>query len=432
MNRAGHLEMDGCDLVSVASEYGTPIHVVSFSGLSANCGRIAAALCESVGDVEVFYSYKTNCVPGVLKVIHDHGIGAEVISPYELWVALKLGIPGEKIIYNGPHKTKESLEIAVKHGVRLVNVDSLPDLRNTLEVCRDHALVANVGMRLCPTVGWSAQFGFSMENGEAEEGLQIIDENRDCLELKGLHLHLGSQITDKSLFARALEEVFSFLRGVGESTRERLTYLDLGGGFGVPNVREISGVERRLSGIVKRPFRPPNPDHCPDIGEFGSVISQSLDRYEGVFPRGRPTVFVEPGRALTSNTQVLLLAVHALKRRKTPVAILDGGKMNITPPTFFEYHQVLPANKLAESSLRRYKLVGRTCTPSDVVYDNVTLPELEQGDIIAVMDAGAYFTSFSTDFAYPRPPVVMVHNSGITVLRRRETFDGMVERDVFS
>ncbi len=431
VNPKGHLEMDGCDLISVADQYGTPIHVVSRQQLIGNCERAKAALRKTLRKVELFYSYKTNCVPGVLRLIHEQGIGAEVISPYELWVALRLGLPGERIIYNGPNKTKESLETAIQQGVKLINIDSLTDLRNTLEACRTHELVANIGVRLCPTQGWSAQFGLSLHNGEAAEGLRLIEQNRDCLEFKAIHVHLGSLITDKSLFQKTIAEIVSFLRAAGGGIGERLQYLDLGGGYGVPMVREIGGIERRLSGLMRRPFRPPDPGQCPSVEDFGNAMSETLEQHASSFPNGRPTIIVEPGRALTSNTQVLLLGVRAMKRRKTPVAILDGGKMNITFPTSFEYHHVLVANKMRERAAGRYDLVGRTCTPSDVVYHNQILADLAEGDVIAIMDAGAYFTSFSNDFAFPRPPVVLAHDGATTILRQREAFEGMVARDVF-
>ncbi len=430
VNSAGHLEMDGCDLVSVAHEYETPLHVVSKKQLLDNCERAKAALAGSPGGDEVFYSYKTNCVPGILKLIHGQGIGAEVISPYELWVALRLGVPGDKIIYNGPNKTKESIETAVRHDVKLINLDSLTNIRTTVEACRAHGLVANVGVRLCPTVGWRAQFGLNVKNGEATEALRLITENRDCLRLLGLHIHLGSQITDKSLFQKAIAELAAFLQRTDEGTKGGLRYLDLGGGFGVPTVREVSGIERRLFSCLGRPFRPPRPDGCPSMEEFGSVITETLERYPNLYPNTAPTVIMEPGRAITSNTQVLLLSVRVLKARKRPIAILDGGLMNITFPTAFEYHEVLAANKMLEQADRDHKLVGRTCTPSDVVYHNKMLPGLAEGDVIAIMDAGAYFTSFSSDFAFPRPPIVLADCGKEMLLRERETFEAMIARDV--
>jgi diaminopimelate decarboxylase len=403
--------------------------VVSKGRLIDNCSRIKAAFLDVLPGAELFYSYKTNCVPGVLSMIHSQGIGAEVISPYELWLALRLGLPGGRILYNGPHKSRESLQVAIQRDLRAIHADSLADLREIAAVSRAVRKAANVGLRLRPTRGWIAQLGLSLTNGEAAEAFRFLEEHRDLLRLKALHMHLGSQITDPSLHAAALDEILAFLRGVSRTAPSEVECLDVGGGFGVPTVRETGGLERRLCRFLRRPLRAPHPERCPTLSSIAESIRRALERNEDLFPRGRPKVLVEPGRAITSSAQVLLLGVRALKKRKPAVAILDGGKLNITYPASFEYHHLLVANRMREPAATPYQLFGRTCTPSDVLYDRVVLPALSEGDVIAVMDAGAYFTSFSSDFAYPRPPVLMVHRGATTVLREREHFYDLVARD---
>lgn len=429
INAAGHLEMDGCDLISLAEEHSTPMHVVSKKRLIENCIRTTTAFQNALGKAEVFYSYKTNCVPAVLQVIHQHGIGAEVISAYELWLAFKLGLPGSRIIYNGPHKSRDSLEMAVSNKVKLINVDSLVDLHALADVCRAMNKPANVGIRLCPSTGYS-QFGLGIKNGEAIEGLKFIEKNKDLLHFKGLHLHLGSQVTDASLFTRAIDEALSFVLRESNSAAKKIEYIDLGGGYGVPTVREVGGIERRVDRLLGRPFRPPRLEDCSQIEETAAAIAKAMQPFADRLGNNKPIIILEPGRVISSNTQLLLLGVRALKERKPPLAILDGGKMNITFPTSFEYHHILPANKMREAANKRYKLVGRTCTPTDLVYDNVILPTLTTGDTLAIMDAGAYFTTFSIDFAFPRPPIFMVEEGSATLIRQRESFAAVASRDV--
>ncbi|NNG03138.1 MAG: hypothetical protein HKM95_03445 [Inquilinus sp.] len=422
------MELDGYDLVEVARDHGTPTHVASKRRLLDNCERVSSVFGAALHDCEVFYSYKTNCVPGLLRLIHDQGIGAEVISPYELWLAIELGLPGRRIIYNGPHKSKESLGLAIGNDLKLINADSMSDLMAIAEVCRTIGRSANIGLRLCPRRGWNAQFGFQMHNGEAAAGLRFIAENEAVLKLKGIHLHLGSQIGDRSVFGHALDEALAFMSETGAMADGRIEYLDLGGGYPVPTVRDVGGLERRICRLLGRPWAPPRPGSLPNLSDVAAIMAATLRRYTDGMARP-PTVIVEPGRAITSGAQILLLAVRALKPRAPPIAILDGGKMNITVPTSFEFHHVLAANRMREPSLRNYRLVGRTCTPSDLVYDAVRLPELSEGDVLAVMDAGAYFTSFSSDFAYPRPPVLLADAGSVTVLRDRESFVGIAARD---
>jgi diaminopimelate decarboxylase len=123
------------------------------------------------------------------------------------------------------------------------------------------------------------------------------------------------------------------------------------------------------------------------------------------------------------------LTVKALKKRSPTTAILDGGKMTITIPTGFEYHEVFVANKMLMKPQNFYRLAGRACTPSDIIYSLVKLPILEPDDVIAIMDAGAYFTSFANTFAYPRPSVLLADNGSVSILRDRECFDDLTLRD---
>lgn len=431
INHHGHMEIDGCDVASIANEYGTPTHVVSKKKLIQNCALIKGAFSDSFQSFEIFYSYKTNCVPGILRLIHEQGIGAEVISPYELWLALTLGVPGERIIFNGPHKTTQSIETAIRNRVKLLNVDSLTDIHKILDVCKETGTSANIGVRLCPTSGWSAQFGLNMKNGEAIAGFDLLARNRDLLSLKAIHIHIGSQITDHKIFARAITEVIKFLDRSKKTLMKNIKYLDVGGGFGVSTVREIGGLERRICDLTKRPFSAPNPNICPSIEDFAKIISDAFQYCADKFDFSPPTVAIEPGRVITSGAQALLLSVQAIKKRKTPTVILDGGKMNITYPTSFEYHEIFVSNKMRAVPEYFYNLVGRTCTPSDTIYSRKRLPPLDDGDIIAIMDAGAYFSSFSNSFAFPRPCIVLADNGRTTMLRKRETFDAMVSRDIF-
>ncbi len=429
VNQLGHLVVDGCDVVATTKKYDTPLHLVSRQKLLENCARIKKAATKSSLKFEIFYSYKTNCVPGILALIHEQSIGAEVISPYELWLALRLGLPGAKVIFNGPHKTEQSLRMAVDNQVKLINLDSLTDIHRLLKVCKKTNSTANVGIRICPTSGWRAQFGLDIDNGEAAEGLKLLADNADLAILKGVHLHLGSQVTDLSLYARVITDALTYLYRFDPSLFAKIEYIDAGGGFGVPTVREIGGLERKLSGLLGLPFAPPQPNESPPMERFITTISDAIQSVPGINSSSLPTAIIEPGRLLTSNSQVLLLGVRAVKRRNPPAVILDGGKMNITYPASFEYHEAFAANKMHHNANIAHNLVGRTCTPSDAIYAHKLMPPLEVGDLIALMDAGAYFSSFSNSFAFPRPPIVLADNGETRILRERETFEAIIARD---
>jgi diaminopimelate decarboxylase len=429
INHRGHLEIDGCDVVAVASDFETPLHLVSKQRLLQNCHHFTTTLNNTLGAADIFYSYKTNCIPGILALLHQQGFGAEVISPYELWLALQLGVPGERIIFNGPHKTKASLEAAVRHNVKLINIDSLADLTNLIEVCTEVGMTANIGIRLCPARGWNAQFGLDMTNGEALEVFNVLAANSLLSSVKGVHIHLGSLIRELKTFAHAIHDIVLFLSRMKEQFGIEMEYFDIGGGFGVPTVREIGGIERRLCGLLHKPFSAPDPADHPGESDYVRTIVEALNHYISKYKLHPPQLLFEPGRLITSSAQLLLLSVKALKKRNPPAAILDGGKMTITIPTGFEYHEMFVANKMCLEPQIPYRLAGRTCTPSDIIYTLRKLPPLEIDDIIAIMDAGAYFTSFSNTFAYPRPCILLADNGSVSVLRDREYFGDLTSRD---
>jgi diaminopimelate decarboxylase len=429
INDRGHLEIDGCDVVSIAADFETPLHVVSKQHLLETCRRVTSHLAATLGYADVFYSYKTNCIPGILELLHQQGLGAEVISPYELWLALQLGVPGERIIFNGPHKTKASLEAAVRHQVKLINVDSVADVVNLASVCTELEMAANIGIRLCPTRGWHAQFGLDITNGEAIEALDILAAKSLLPNVRGVHIHLGSLIRDLKVFTDAIQDIMLFLSRVKQQYGIDVEYFDIGGGFGVPTVRQIGGIERRLCDFFQKPFAAPILDDHPDINDYIDTIAMALHHYINHHKLHPPRLLFEPGRLITSGAQLLLLSVKALKQRSTPTAILDGGKMTITIPTGFEYHEVFVANKMWLNPQCNYRLTGRACTPSDIIYTLRKLPPLEIGDVIAIMDAGAYFTSFANTFAYPRPAVLLADNGSISVLRDQEDFHDLTSRD---
>lgn len=429
INDKGHLQIDGCDVVSIAKEFKTPVHVVAKSKLIDNCHRLKMALQETIGYSQIFYSYKTNCVPGVLELLHQQGFGAEVISPYELWLAFRLGIPGEDIIFNGPHKTRKSLEAAVRNNVKLINVDSLTDLTKLLEVCKRIRMTANVGVRLCPIIGWNAQFGLDTRNGEAVEAFKLLAANSDFARVKGVHFHLGSQIGDVRPFIKGIKQVVTFLRRLKEAFGIDVEYLDVGGGLGVPTVGEVGGIEKRVCDFLGKQLPAPIPRECASESDYGKAVKETVDYYINKYSLKQPQILFEPGRIISSSAQILLLTVKAMKKRNPPIAVVDGGRMNIAFPTAFEYHEVFVANKMNREPRVLYRLVGRTCTPADLIYSYKELPTLDVGDIISIMDSGAYFSSFSNNFAFPRPSILLADNGHITVLRDRETFYDLLLKD---
>jgi diaminopimelate decarboxylase len=378
--------------------------------------------------VEIGYSYKTNPLPGVLQTLHRAGASAEVISHFELWLALRLGMPGERIIFNGPAKTQEALALAVSNQVKLINIDNIDEPQAIHRLAQTHRRRQRVGVRVVPSVGWAGQFGLNIRSGAALAAFRRIQGLGNLIPC-GMHVHLGTGIKSVDIYATALREVLEFSKSVERQLGIRMEFLDFGGGFGVPTVKPFSVTDTRL---MANGFRPTVLDVAahPPLDAFARTVGDLVSRYYPPAEGDQPTVILEPGRAITSSAQTLLLRVLAVKARPgaNDAVIADGGK-NIALPTGYEHHQMLAASKLGLAATKTYDVFGPLCHLGDILFHSIDLPPIEPGDLLAVMDAGAYFIPNQMNFSNPRSAAVMVREGRTDVIRTRETFEHVVALD---
>jgi len=427
VDSTGQMTVQGVPLTTLARDYGSPLHVVDRRRLEQNAESFAAPFRARYPRIALASSYKTNPLPGVLEALHAIGTYAEVISPFEFWLARRLGVPGERILYNGPGKTPESLREAVRAGVRLINVDGLHELPAISEAAREAGTRQRVGLRVVTSVGWSGQFGFSLADGSAWNAFRQI-LSLPALEPAGLHLHLGTGIKDLATYRTAVEEVFEFGRRLRQELGVVIDCYDLGGGFGVPTVRTRSTWDDRL---VSHGYAAPLavPDDCPTPADYAEALLPILEQ-NCVAGEAPPEIVFEPGRAVTSSAQILLLSVLSTKTTADgrTAAILDGGK-NLTLPLEWETHQIFPAGRMREAADQPCDLYGPLCHPGDIIARSKPLPRLQAGDVLAVMDAGAYFIPNQLNFSQPRPAVVMLEDGHVRSIRARERFEDIVRLD---
>lgn len=430
INHRDHLVCDGCDLVDLAGTYGTPLHVVDEGAVRRSFRTFLNAFRHSYRDARVFYSYKTNCVPAVLKVLHDEGCGAEVVSPFELWLAMRLHVPPSQIVYNGVGKSLADLTTAIQTGVGLINVDSVSELYRLARAAEALDRKVNVGLRIAPGVGWDAHFGLQPEGDRIAALLNEVRKS-GLLNLRCLHAHIGTGIRDTAHYKGAIKVLVSLSHKLKKTSGIEIEQLDLGGGFGLPTVKTLTLRELAAYKIFNRPPREPDVDDCPSMESFGQVITAFLKECCARHGLKEPALLLEPGRVLTSQAQILLLTVKGIKRQRNGVryAITDGGMQHIAFPLSYEYHACLLANLAGARPTNRYFVTGPLCSPEDILYRNWKLPELKEGDLLAVMDAGAYFTSFANNFSFPRPAVVMISKGAPALVRERETFEHMAALD---
>jgi len=431
INDKDHLVFGGCDVVDLASEYGTPLFMIDENRVRSNYHRFLNAFNRYYPETQVFYSYKTNCIPAIMKTLHEEGCGAEVISPYEFWLAHLLETDPSRIIYNGVNKSKEDLKTAIQKGVGLINVDYSNEIRLLKMAANELGRHLNVGVRICPGRGWKAQFGVQKNGDNIISIFKEIDES-DFLEPCSLHVHFITGIRNTSLHRDTIKEITALMKELKEKLNMELKYLDLGGGFGIPTVKTLSLPEMALYKIFNIMPKEPDISECPSIEGFGESICRCLIRNLERHGLKRPILILEPGRAITGDAQILLVTVGEIKERKNGAsfAITDGGMQNIAFPLSYEYHKCFLVNRCSAVEKNRYHVTGPLCSPEDRLYRNWRLPELKAGDILAIMDAGAYFTSFSNNFSFPRPVVVSAKEGSHRIIRERENFMHMTGLDM--
>ena len=440
--RGNDLSWDGCRLPDLAREFGTPLFVVNRGILEESVRAINEAFEPAGLRARVFFSYKTNPVPEVLRVMAGAGVGAEVISELEFRLARRLELGGEKIIVNGGAKSEVLLRPAVEHGAQMITVQRLADLRALERVGQDLGKQVNVGLRINPglrprvfsftvSTGTSkSPIGFVLGSEEWHQALRTVAGN-PAFRFRGLHFHIGSGIRTATPYREALRNALPFLE---DARRQGLIpeVVDIGGGFNISTLKEVGLWEAVRLFAWNKPQRPPQ--FKPPtllLKEVAQACSKILGGYCREKRLPRPEIFVEPGRALSASSQLLLLGVKSVveQKRGRLAAICDGGAMSLSHLLLSEYHTIFAANKADGQSGRRYNLYGSLPTPLDFVAAERRLPPLAPGDILAVMDTGAYFTSLSNNFAGPRPAVVMVENGRRRLIRRRETFEDIFSRD---
>ena len=431
LNSGGHLSVQGIDTLDLVSQLGSPLLVVNKRRLMKDAEELQTAFERAPKGSKILYSYKTNCIPGILKPLHQAGIGAEVISPYELWLAEQLGVPGDMILYNGVDKSDASLESAIRMGVLSINIDQVEEIDRIRSAAAKLNKKANVGVRLA--LSSRSQFGLDIESGEALDACRTIKSLSQHLNFQCIHVHLTSNAKDASAHRAFATRALEFLRELKDTTGLNIPYLDIGGGFGVPTTKNMNGIEYglyRVFGVLPKPPRLEDWQPMPEfMRDLISAIEGTCRRLHVEIPR----LIIEPGRLITSRAEFLLASVRTTKRRTSGpfFAITDAGRLSLTFPCDFEYHEVFVAGRPNAVMDTFYGVMGRVCTSADWMFKNRLLPKLQTGDILAVMDAGAYFSSYSSNFAFPRPAIAMIDGGKVTAIRDAETFDHLTALDTY-
>lgn len=402
---AGLLGFDPGLLRAVADRVGTPVYVYSANLIRAQYH----ALDDALHDVphRVCYAVKANGSLSVLRVLRALGAGADIVSAGELRRALAAGFAPESTVFSGVGKTRPELDQAIRAGVGVINLESPGELDVVVAAATAAGRPAQIGIRVNPDVATethpytktgerTAKFGVPYDE-VAALARRVAAER--ALTLRGLAMHIGSQITDVAPFRRGAVRLLELVTAIRASGIDTLETLDVGGGLGVRYHNE----------------------KVPSLAEFAAAVAPSVQQ-SGL------TLLCEPGRLLVANAGVLLTRVlyrkHAGGR---DYVIVDAGMTDFVRPSHYNaYHEIVPLMN-GERPKESVDVVGPICESGDFFALDRKLPTVRPGEYLAVLGAGAYgFVMSSTYNARPRPPEVMVEGDRYYVARPRETVEDLI------
>jgi diaminopimelate decarboxylase len=415
----GRLTVEGVSCEELAEEYGTPLYVLSESRIRSNYRAFHGELAKIYSDILVCSAYKANSHLAVCRILQTEGAGAEVVSGAELKMALDSGVMPEKIVFNGPLKTRVDLESAISSGVGLINADSLPELERMHEVARRVNRRCNVGIRVNLGIGAETHPYLATAHREHKFGIWMEDAlaaykeaaaKKSALNVVGIHSHIGSNITRPEIFREMATELLRLAGQVNETLGSKLSRIDVGGGLGFPYEPDSRAMR---------------------YSEYASaILATNLQTFERL---GKPTLIFEPGRSLLADAALLLTRIEVVKRQgDVNWAITDAGMNTFLRPMLYgARHQVLVVNKAADAAVATYNLGGPCCESADVIAKGVSLPKLRESDLLAVLDVGAYgFTMANNYNGHPRPAVVLVSDGESQLIRRREKYEDLIAQEV--
>ncbi|WP_114570621.1 diaminopimelate decarboxylase [Exiguobacterium flavidum] len=416
------LMIDGVAASELAAKYGTPLYVMAERELTDRLALVRDAFLAKYPDTYASYASKALSIGAVYEQVVKHGLGIDVVTGGELYVARAAGVPAERIYFHGSNKTDEDLRYALSENVGTIVIDHAGEIAQLERLAAEERKTANVLIRIVPQViggahakiqtgGVDTKFGFSTHDDSYLEAIRSI---LDCghLSLQGIHCHVGSQIQDTSLFTKTAETMMDFVGTIREQTGFTPAEVNVGGGFGIAYTE----------------------------ADIPLVFADTIDQVMAIIERRsselgikRPRVGIEPGRWIVANAGTTLYTVGAIKTVegvRTYLSVDGGMADNIRPALYGAVYETVIANRLA-GSMTEVTVVGAACESGDLVAEKAHLAKPQTGDTLAVFATGAYNYSMASNYnQFRRPAVVFVKDGVEREVVRRQSYADLVRNDL--
>lgn len=415
--RNGHLFWDGCDTVELAEKFGTPVYVLSATDIEARFAELKRDFVDKYPGNRVAYASKAFCATGMLKLVEKQGASIDVVSGGELYTAEKAGFPAERIEFNGNNKQPAEIDEAVRYGVGRIILDGLQEVPLIEEACRKYQKKMQIMVRITPGVAASthdyivtgkkdSKFGIPLEEDVFFPVIQSILDS-DWLELKGLHMHIGSQLFENDAYLKALDVLMDWAGKIKDRFGAVISEVNFGGGFGVTYTNE-----------ERKPY-----------SFFLDPLMEELKKRSEELGIPLPAAIIEPGRSIVAEAGITLYKVGQIKEipgiRK--YVSIDGGMGdNIRVALYQADYDAVLANRADDEPAEKVTVCGKYCESGDILLKDYPLPEAHAGDILAMFSTGAYGYSMAMNYnSNPTPGVLLVKDGRAEWMVKPQTFEEM-------
>jgi diaminopimelate decarboxylase len=406
VNEQGRLEVGGCDVIELAREFGTPAYVVAEDDLRRRARSFLEALGARHADYDVLFASKAFPCTAVYRLLAEEGLGCDVASGGELFLALRGGFDPARIYFHGNAKSSAELREALDAGVGHIVIDSLHELERLERVAAEEGRRQEVLIRITPGVAGDTHHAISTGQTDSKFGFGQADARIAIeqlaaarhLDLVGLHFHLGSQLLELEPFRAAVRA----LAGLGD-----FPIYNVGGGLGVAYTAA---------------------DRPPPLADYVDAVVSAVHSELGAGKR----LLLEPGRALVANSAVTLYTVQTVKRNVSTWVAVDGGMSdNLRPMLYGARYEALIADRPLAGAGEPCTIAGKHCESGDVIVREARLADPAPGDVVVTPVTGAYGYSLANNYnGVPRPPVIFCREGEARVVVRRESNEDLAARDV--
>ncbi|MGK2966355.1 MAG: diaminopimelate decarboxylase [Tepidiformaceae bacterium] len=424
LSPAGRLSVGGCDLRELTERFGSPLYVFDEADFRQTARDFRMEFEARWPEVRVLYAAKAFLCKAVARILNEEGLGMDVVSGGELGVARAAGFPSGNLYFHGNNKLPAELAMAVEHGgIGRVVVDNFFELETLNAIAGERGVTQPILLRISPNVDphthaktttgvLDSKFGFAIATGDAERAVKLAQE-AEHLDLRGLHVHLGSPIFETEPFEEAADVMCAFASRMSDTQGFEMREYSPGGGFALAYTRE---------------------QHPPTISEYADALAGAMRKATESHRLPMPSLHIEPGRALVGRSMVAVYTVGA--RKDIPgvrsYVSVDGGMAdNIRPAIYGSKYEAVPVDRPLAAPEEVVTLAGKYCESGDILIKDASVPRFEPGELVALPASGAYNLAMSSNYNLAmRPAVVAVKDGQARVIQRRETLEDLRARDM--